>query len=328
MKNRKANTLDYTNSLTQGFNEQEQAFEVVSASSLVPHRYGKIELDYITSGFGTGKIGVARYYSDGKYQETKIFTRGNNLGSAHKTTINFINKTPSSLAGRSFVVFDTTGAVLIWFNVDGANTAPVVPNTYRNIEINLLSSDSHETIAQKTSAKISLDASFVSLYTSYFIVISALTTGVKPNSYDVNTFLNLRNTAGSTPLTLNNTYFFLNSALNANQYYFWFNVSGTGTDPLIAGKTGVMVTITSTSSSSQVAAAIKTALDSTSKFITNIEGDILSISNKLIGVTASFQENTAGFSIIISKIGENRELIATLNLGYNSVGCVTSVERE
>lgn len=327
MPNRKANTLDYTNSLTQGFNEQNKAFDTVNVNNLVPVRYGKILLTYVLSGFGAGKIETAAYYSDGVYQETKIITRGNNLGSAHKTTLNFVNRTPASLAGRSLVVYDNAGAVLIWFNVNGANTAPVVPATYRSIEIALLSTDSHEIVAQKTSAKISLDASFVSLYTSYFIVISSLTTGVKPNSYDVNTLLTVRNTSGSAPLTLNNTYFFINSALNANQYYFWINVSGTGTDPLIAGKTGVMVAITSTSSSSQVAAAIKTALDSTSKFITNIEGDILSISNNRIGVTASFQENTAGFSIINSKAGEDRELLATLLLTYNASNCISSVER-
>ena len=213
MPNRKANTLDYTNSLSQGFNEQNKAFDTVNVNNLVPVRYGKILLTYVLSGFGLGKIETAAYYSDGVYQETKIITRGNNLGSAHKTTLNFVNRTPASLAGRSLVVYDNAGAVLIWFNVNGANTAPVVPATYRSIQIALLSTDSHEIVAQKTSAKISLDASFVSLYTSYFIVISSLTTGVKPNSYDVNTLLTVRNTSGSAALTLNNTYFFINSAL-------------------------------------------------------------------------------------------------------------------
>jgi hypothetical protein len=327
MKNRKENTLDYTNSLTKGFNEQNKAFDTVSVNDLVPVRYGKILLTYVTSGFGLGKIQTASYYSDGVYQETKITTRGNNLGSAHKTTLNFINKTPDSLAGRSLVIFDDIGGVLLWFNVDGLNVAPVVEATYRSLEINLLSTDSHELVAQKTSETLSIDSQFVSLYTSYFIVISSLTSGSKPNSYDINTLLTVKNTSGYDPVTLNNTYFFLNSANNLTEYYFWYNVSGSGIDPSIFGKTGVMVSISSVSNSAQVANYTKNAIDSTLEFITNIEGDVLSISNDRIGVTAAFQENTAGFSIINSKAGEDRELIAKLVLVYDSNDCISSVER-
>lgn len=330
--NRKENTLDYTNSLTKGFNEQNKAFDTVNVNSLVPVRYGKVDLTYITTaGCSKGKIATAKYYSDGVYQETRVVTRGNSLGSAHKTTINFVNKTPASLAGKAFVIYDDTGAVLIWFNVDGANTAPVVPATYRSIEVALLSTDNHEAIAEKTAARISLDASFISLYTSYFIITSSITTGVKPNSYDHNTCLYLKNTAGSNSRTLNNTYWFINSALNANQYYVWYNVSGGGTDPLIAGKTGIMVAISSTSTSAQVAVATKSALDATGKFLTNIdEGickDTLLISNALIGASTSITENTSEFLVLLVREGEGRELLVTLELIYSLDGSLTSVER-
>lgn len=325
--NIKKTELDYTNSLTNSHNEAEKAFNVIDASSLVPFRYGKIDLDYVTSGYGIGQIKTAKYYSNGIFQETKVICRGNNLGSAHKTTVNFVNKIPSSLAGRSFVVYDNVGAVNIWFNVDGANTAPVVAATYRNIEIPLLSTDNHELVAQKASAVIHADSLFISVYTSYYIIISSSSAGVRQNSYDINSSLPIRNTAGSASQNLNSTYWSINSALNANQYYVWYNVNGGGTDPAISGKTGIVVAITTTSTASEVAQSTKTALDATGKFITNISEESLEITNIAIGATTKFLENTSGFLIWVPVTGESRTLLATIQLTYNASDELSSAER-
>lgn len=327
MPNRKANTLDYTNSLTQGFNEQNKAFDTVNVNSLVPVRFGKVLLTYVLAGNGIGKIETAKYYSNGVYQETKVLVRGNVLGSAHKTIFNFINRAPSSLAGKALVIYDTIGAVKVWFNVDGANTPPAVAGTYRSIEIALNATDTSLVISQKTSTQISLDLYFIALFTSEYVVISSSTTGVKTNSYDFSTALTVKNIAGSNSQTLNNTYFLLNSASNSSAYYVWYNVNATGVDPLIAGRTGVMVAISTTYDSYQVASATKIALDATSQFLTNISGDTLTIVNTLIGASTYFQDNTAGFIILPSIDGTGRELLATIVLTYDASNCVSSVER-
>lgn len=327
IKNESPSSLDYTNAITNSHNERDGALNVVNVNSLVPARFGRVELSYITTGPAVGSISQARYYSNGVYQETKIITRGDTLGSAHKTTINFVNRTPESLAGRAFVVYDNGGAVKVWYNVDFSNTEPAVPGTYRSIAVNLLSSHNHETIANRTALALDLDAQFIAIYSMYYVIISSSTVGVKPDSYSFNASLVIKNTAGTNSETLNSKYFFINSALNANQYYVWYNVNGAGVNPNIPGKTGLMIAISTGSTAEVVAQKTKTVLEATGKFVTNIDSDTLLVTNNLIGVTTAAQENTTGFLILTPKLGENRDLLVTLNMVYNTQGNMTSVER-
>lgn len=326
-KNPKPTQLDYTNAITAAYNDGAKALDVVNVNSLVPVRFGKIEIDYITSGLGIGQIGTVRYYSNGTYQETKIITRGDKLGSAHKTTISFINRTPASLDGKAFILYDNVGAVKVWFNIDFASTEPIAEGTYRSIAVNILSSNDHEAVAKKTALALSMDPQFLAVYSLYYIVISSTTAGVKSDSKDVNTGLFIKNTAGIEPISLNNKYFYINSANNVNQYYVWYNVNGTGVDPSVPGKTGVMVAISTGSTSQLVAQATKTSLDALGHFITNIDSDTLLVTNTLIGITTFALENNTDFLVFVQKAGENRELLTTLNLAYNINGDIISVER-
>lgn len=326
-KNDVKSSLDYTNAITDVHNEDSSALDVINVNTLVPERFGRIEFTYLTSGPASGEVSQARYYSNGVYQETRLVSRGDSVGSAHKTTISFINRTPASLAGKSFIIHDSVGAVNVWFNVDFSYTAPVVAGTYRNIVINLLSSQTPEVVANKVALAMDLDAQFLAVQSLYYVIISSSTVGIKEDSYDINTGLYLKNTAGVNPQTLNNKYFFINSALNANQYYVWYNVGGAGVNPAIPGKTGLMVSIPIGSSAEVVAQNTKTVLDTTAKFITNIDKDTLVITNVLIGVTNPAQEQNTGFLVFVQKLGENRELLATLNMLYNAQGKLTSVER-
>lgn len=57
--------------------------------------------------------------------------------------------------------------------------------------------------------------------------------------------------------SLNNKYFYVNSASVA--YYVWFNVSAGGTNPLVPGKTGIEIDISTNDTANTVAAAIRAA---------------------------------------------------------------------
>lgn len=326
-ENIKPTSLDYTNAITNAHNERDKATNVVSVNSLVPTRYGRVEVDYYTTGPSAGNIREARYYSDGLYQESKILFTADKIGSAHKTTINFINRTPEQLAGRAFVIFDDNGAVKVWFNVDFSNTEPNVANTYRSIQVNLLSSHTSEVIANRVALALDLDAEFIAVASMQYVIISSNTRGIKPDSYDFNTSLYLKNTAGTDSVSLNNKYFFINSALNANEYYVWYNVDGTGINPAIPGKTGIMVAILSGSSAEVVAQNTKNALDSVNKFVTNINKDSLIIVNKLIGESTKTVDVNTGFVVLTLLLGEGRELLVTLQMTYNTQGNILSVER-
>lgn len=326
-KNDKPKSIHYTNAITNSYNEESKAQDVVAVNNLVPARYGKVQLTYSDNGQGTGNVEKAEYFSNGAYQETRITCTGDSTGSAHKTSINFENRTSESLAGTSFVIYDNIGAVQVWFNVDFNNNEPVNPAVYRSIEVNILSTHSASTIANRVSQAIDLDSAFLAISSTTFVIISSSSVGIKENSYDINTQLSIKNTSGIEPLSLNNKYFYINSATNADNYYVWYNVSGVGQDPAIPNKTGLMVNIPSGASPETVAENTKLKLDSTGKFITNIDSEILLITNCLIGTTDLASEETTNFVVFTPKLGENRELIVTLVMSYDIKGNIVSVER-
>jgi hypothetical protein len=320
-------SLDYTNVIRDSHNEPAHALNVVEVNSLVPARFSKVELEYITSGNGIGEVGVANYYSDAAYETTKISVRGDNLGSAHKTKVYFLNRKPEQLAGKAFQIHDNGGGIAVWYNVDSLNTQPIDAGVYRYIEVNILSSDNHEQIAQKTALTIDADASFIAIYTSFIVLISNNSSGIRPDSVNIDAQLTIKNVSGSNPTPLNSKYFLINSATDTDQYYVWYNVGGTGVDPTVGGKTGLMVAIPNGASETQVANSTKIVLDSTTKFITNISDGILSVRTKLIGVTTMSSDYNTSFFIQREKEGLDRQLLVTLILTYNGSNELVSAER-
>ena len=55
------------------------------------------------------------------------------------------------------------------------------------------------------------------------------------------TFTLTATTPASVKTALQNKYFFINSADDVNKYYVWYRYDGVGTDPLVAGRTGIIV---------------------------------------------------------------------------------------
>ncbi len=105
----------------------------------------------------------------------------------------------------------------------------------------------------------------------------------------VNTVVSVGDTAGS----LNNKYFFINSTTVG--YYVWFNVNSAGTDPAIAGKTGIEVDVATGASGATVAAALKVAIDAQAGIFTSgsVTGATLVITNVVAGsATAAVDVNT------------------------------------
>ena len=328
IKNQKPNSTDYTNALTNSHNENAKAMDVVDVSSLVPIRFGKVEFDYVQSGYGTGKVRNARYLSNGVYQETSVDLTEDVVGTAHKTSIKFSGRSASSLGGKGFIIYDNFGKVLVWFNVDFDNSIPTGVNYDRSIEVNLFASNNSETIAQRVSQTLNLDEEFIAISTLDYVVISSSTIGEKQSSEDYNTGLIIKNTTGRDSNSLNNRYWLLNSAENENRYYIWYNIANSGVNPNIAGRTGIMVSLNLGASASQVAQATKLAISMTGKFLTNIVNENkLIIVNDLIGSTDEASEGTCPFTIFTTKYGEDREVLATLVFGYDINGKINSIER-
>ena len=317
---------DAPNVLRDAHNEENHAIDVIPVNTLVPVRFSKVDLTYVSSGNGIGEIETAKYYSNGSYQQQTITFRNDERGTAHKTSLSFYNRTPQNLAGTYLVIYDDVGPVGVFFNTDGANSTPIDSGVYRFIIVALLGTDSEVAIANKLITAIEADTKFFAIGNQAFAVISNSTVGVRADSYDKNTNLYLRNVPGVNANPLNNTYFFINSALDAVQYYVWYNVASGGTDPLIAGKTAIPVAIALGATAVQVAAATASALNTF--FLTNISDDSVTITNKLIGITTRIQDVTCFMpTITMDTKGTNRELVASLVFTYDVSCDIVSVER-
>lgn len=91
---------------------------------------------------------------------------------------------------------------------------------------------------------------------------------------------------------LNNKYWVFNTPSTA--YFVWYNVGGTGTAPVIAGRVGVQVDITIGASAADVATATAAALDNLSTVMAENVGSIVTMTNTLGGVVPDAADgNTA-----------------------------------
>jgi len=112
---------------------------------------------------------------------------------------------------------------------------------------------------------------------------------------------------------LSNQYFTINSTLDINKYYVWFNKDGTGVDPLVVGKIGVEVPIVTGDGSiivaANAAAAISTVAFSDFSVADNLDGTI-TITNTLAGFcTDAANFNVGGaFSVSIDADGSGSAL--------------------
>lgn len=118
---------------------------------------------------------------------------------------------------------------------------------------------------------------------------------------------------------LNNTYFTLASEENKSTYYIWYNVDSTGTDPNIAGSTGVEINIQSNDDRIIVTLATKMALSNIDNFIvTNINNYSIKIKNVELGITAPIADNGTGFTFTTLQQGSEK-LLKRINIPYDGM---------
>lgn len=81
------------------------------------------------------------------------------------------------------------------------------------------------------------------------------------------------------------SYWLWSSALDATDYYVWYNRDAGGTDPAIVGKTGIMVAITSANTATQVAAATVSAINTAAGADVTASNlaDLITLTNDAVG---------------------------------------------
>lgn len=111
--------------------------------------------------------------------------------------------------------------------------------------------------------------------------------------------------------SLNDKYFYINSAEDDELFYVWLNVDSSGTDPAISGRIGIEVPLTSGDSSNNVAAAVKIYVGNQRNFTTSRSNDKVKVENIKLGETTNSSDINTGFSISIEQEGET-DIIKTV----------------
>lgn len=135
------------------------------------------------------------------------------------------------------------------------------------------------------------------------------------------------NTVADVAGSLNNTYWYLNSAYNQFQYYVWYNVSGGGTDPLVPFLTGIMVAINTNDTDAAVATATASAVSAAgggTKFTAGAITNQVTITNQQTGpcTTSTDGGTPTGFAFNTTQLGTNDSLDGKYFWLFDSAGSV------
>ena len=99
--------------------------------------------------------------------------------------------------------------------------------------------------------------------------------------------------------SLNSKYFLINSALDAIQYYVWFNVNSVGVDPAVSGKTGVEIELATAASASTAATAVASALEALEGFTASASGAVVTVTNSAVGGATDAEDVDSGVTIAV-----------------------------
>lgn len=115
--------------------------------------------------------------------------------------------------------------------------------------------------------------------------------------------------------SLNNKYFLINSGLDKTEYYVWYNVGATGTDPAIVGKTGIEIPINFNEQDAVVALATKLIIQTLagSDFEVKNFSSCIEFNNKQYGETTDASDFNTGFTVEVDRQG-NSELIKDFDI--------------
>lgn len=198
------------------------------SSDFIPYR--RLQQKYTTSDFqpffGTGNDFVICGQRDGYNGSDNLFLMSNGFGTAA-------------------AVADGTTATGFTFNL--------VTDASSNIGFTAFKNDSNEITLRGPREIVSGGITFIPAL-SNFTLDNLLWSGlVKTNTYDLVT----NNNSGTTGLA--SKYFGFDNPFTTDNYYIWFKVNGTGTDPALPGATGILVSLISSMTTDLVTSAVMCA---------------------------------------------------------------------
>lgn len=116
---------------------------------------------------------------------------------------------------------------------------------------------------------------------------------------EVTTVTTVADVSGS----LDGTYFTLNSAGDATNYYVWIDVAAGGNDPAPAGLTGIQVSVATNDTADDVATAVASAVTGNADFGASASGSVVTITHAATGGATNAADVDSGFTIAITNEG-------------------------
>lgn len=225
----------------------------------------------------------------------------------------------------------------VWYN-QGSVTDPLVANR-EGIMVLLDGTETDDQVAEKT-------ANVLSTYSYYFITSFLTNTFTVTNTNVGETDNASSGTSGFTVTILNEgtgekasqesanfttiadvggslagDYFSFNTAFNKKQYYMYFIVSGSGSDPAIANKIGIPIELITNDTDSTVATKIVNKINTeySDFLIASSVGNSLTITSKAFGPADDATVNTSGFTLNSIEQGALQVLVYDLDSPAQSV---------
>lgn len=240
-------------------------------------------------------------------------------GRTEITDITTVADVADSLNGKYFLIDSTAGSKFyVWFETTTAVDPAITDRT--GIKVSIDTNDTANTVASRLKDRLSIYLSDFSVTASTNVVsVENVEFGSVNDAQDVDTGFTFNITqqgrgervqteiseinaiAGNLFVSSGTAdYFELSTALNREQYYFWFK-SGTAVSPALVGKIGINIDIDGTETADDVANLIVAAIPS-SKFLVSVASNTVTVENIQYGVTAPVSENVADAAFTVSTI--------------------------
>jgi hypothetical protein len=265
---------------------------------------------------------------DGSSSNTYFFV----VGANQETQITFSTETGSNYTSKYFTINSANNydQYYVWYKVSGVGTDPMVSGR-TGIMVLINSGDSGTTIATKTlNVLTSLVRDFNVTSSTSTLTITNLDVGYTNNSTSgtlgvtitVSTPIEgtgelaapeITNITTTSATGLGGKYFTLNTAFDKHLYYVWYTVNGSGSDPMVTGRTGILIPVLSTDTATNVATKTANGINSSITTITATSNtNIVTTTNVNYGYAGAAMAATSGFSISITQLGALNVLLSTL----------------
>lgn len=253
--------------------------------------------EYLRLTFASTKAGVqtvAPIADTGVLQVQTVTTVADSAGSLNSKYFLLSSINTTTKAQKNFYM---------WFD-DGGGVDPAIAGRTA-IHITYSDNDSANTIATAMrSALNGLTGDFTATGATSAVIIHSVAPGPVTAAVDgtAATGFTFGSATPGVASNLNNKYFLLSAGNNGINYYVWMNVSGIGTDPAVAGKTGIEVDFAAAASAGTIGAAMATAIAAAhaSADFTATGTTTVTVTNLQTGPFVPASDVSSGFTIALS----------------------------